>query len=67
MLGVGIFRSGIDRVGMLTSWVFGLRIYSSGLLRVWVYHRVGNLLLRSGVVFKVSGWNSRRTLRFRGS
>ena len=29
-LGVGIFRSGIDRVSILTSWVLGLRIFSSG-------------------------------------
>ena len=29
-----ILQSGNDRVGILTSWVFGLRIYSSGLLRV---------------------------------
>ena len=62
-----MLRSGIDRDGILTSWVFGLRIYYSGLVRVSGSIIGLGIFYFGQVVFKVSGWNSRRTLRFRGS
>ena len=61
-----IVRSGIDRVGILTSWVLVLGYILRVFFGFWVYHRVGNLLLRSGGV-QGFGWNSGGYLRFRWS
>ena len=58
-----IFRSGIDRVGILTSSVLVLGYILRVIFGFWVYLRVGNLLLRSGGV-QGFGWNSGGALRF---